>query len=167
MQTARPWGVVTTAELEGQLQAWSFLRKTCSTIVNTGTVWAALAVGVGYLFRRWWVVMLATLAVPTGAVAETCVTGKLKSTATTSLTAVLRAPGLWSVPHHCRRVWFPPGAVEPEENTDRGFMKMGLKSGQKRRTGHSHIVKECPEPVKHGAPSRIRTRDQPGRSRLL
>ena len=41
-----------TAELSGQLNAYSVVRKTVSKLLSSGTVWAAVAVFAGYRLRR-------------------------------------------------------------------------------------------------------------------
>lgn len=41
-----------TAELSGQLTAYSVVRKTVSKLLSSGTVWAAVAVFAGYRLRR-------------------------------------------------------------------------------------------------------------------
>ncbi|ETJ07221.1 MAG: hypothetical protein Q605_AUC00102G0001, partial [Actinomyces urogenitalis DORA_12] len=43
---------VSVSELEGQIQVFSFLRKTVSKLVNCGTVWAGIGVFAGWLMSR-------------------------------------------------------------------------------------------------------------------
>ncbi len=46
------------AELEGNLQTWSFVRKTISNVLNSGTAWAAVAFYAGWKMAKPWMAFL-------------------------------------------------------------------------------------------------------------
>lgn len=48
------FNMTTSVELEGHVQAWSFVRKSITKVLNSGTVWAAVAVYAGSKLPRLW-----------------------------------------------------------------------------------------------------------------
>ena len=89
---------VSVEELSGQMPVLSYVRKTVSKLVNTGTLWAALPVLAGWCVRRpWWAALAGVLAAE-GTLALHYALGRVLG---------LYTAGIWSENAH----WFAAGVV--------------------------------------------------------
>ncbi|MGO4599181.1 hypothetical protein [Terrabacter sp. 2RAF25] len=52
------FNITLPAELEGNLQAWSFVRKSIGNVLNSGTAWAAVAFYAGWKMAKPWTAFL-------------------------------------------------------------------------------------------------------------
>ncbi len=67
--------VTLPGELQGHLQGWSFIRKSVTKVLNSGTAWASVAVIAGWHSRRWWAAFVAGIAAAAGTLAVYYIAG--------------------------------------------------------------------------------------------
>ncbi|KGF00099.1 MAG: hypothetical protein E6Z28_05475 [Actinomyces urogenitalis] len=127
---------VSVSELEGQLQVFSFLRKTVSKLVNCGTVWAGIGVFAGWLMSRPTISVVAAVLAAEGTLAFHYGLGQLVG---------MYNVGIWAENTH----WFILGVL--------ACAPLGLVGWVARRPGWPGLVAGLVVPVGAVAEPWVRT----------
>ncbi len=118
--------VITQEELDGGWQEYAVVRRSVSTLLNAGTVWAGLAVLAGRQSTRWWTAALAGVLAAEAALVLHYALGRVLG---------IFPQGIWA----SNLPWFVMAVV--------ACAPLGVVGHLSRRTGHLGLLAAMTVPV--------------------